>query len=165
VRRRSQAAAAYLLALLGGFAVTAPPSASGADPGRAADVRALIEQLRYIETLAGAADNARYLDLFTDDTVLLPPDRPAIAGKVAALAFYDEAFRGAGDVRVRYHDPVIEIDGALAVRRYAASGTVEHLDPPRIVEIRTKYLDVLKKQPDGSWRIAMHMWSTNEPPQ
>jgi ketosteroid isomerase-like protein len=124
--------------------------------------RAIIAQLDTFAALAGAEDNDTYLEAFADDATLLPPDRPAIEGKSAARAFYADAFREIGTMRVVYDDPIVDIDGALAVRRYTATAHVTYKGAGKVVATRTKYLDVLKKEPSGAWKIVVHMWSSNE---
>ncbi len=131
--------------------------------GREADVRAILAQLDSFSALSGGAeDNDAYLAAFSDDAVILPPDRPALKGKRAVRAFYDEAFRAATSVRVIYHDPAVEIDGALAVRMYTASVYIVLRGSSQEVVTHIKYLDVLNKQMSGDWRITAHMWSSNE---
>jgi ketosteroid isomerase-like protein len=124
--------------------------------------RAIIAQLDSFAALAGAEDNETYLKAFADDATVLPPDCPAIQGKSAARAFYADAFREIETMRVSYHDPIVDIDGALAVRRYTATAHVTYKGARKAVATRTKYLDVLRKEPSGDWKIVVHMWSSNE---
>jgi ketosteroid isomerase-like protein len=124
--------------------------------------RAIIAQLDTFATLAGAEDNETYLAAFADDATVLAPDRPAIEGKSAARAFYADAFREIETMRVIYHDPLVDIDGALAVRRYTATAQVTYKGSHKTVATRTKYLDVLRKELNGDWKIVVHMWSSNE---
>ena len=133
--------------------------------GREADVRAILEQLDSFAALTGGAeDNEVYLAAFSDDAVILPPDRPALKGKPAVRAFYGEAFRAATSVRAIYHDPAVEIDGAIAVRMYTASVYIVLCGTSQEEVMHIKYLDVLKKQTNGNWQITAHMWSSNEQP-
>jgi ketosteroid isomerase-like protein len=133
--------------------------------GREEDVRAIVAQLDSFAALSGGVeDNEAYLAAFSDDAVILPPDRPALRGKRAMRAFYDEAFRAATSVRVIYRDPAVEIDGALAVRMYTASVRIILRGSNREEVMHIKYLDVLKKQVNGDWQISAHMWSSNEHP-
>ena len=108
---------------------------------------------------------ARELDslstLYTEDAVVMPPNHAAITGKneirqwqqgyppIADFALNNEQIEGVGDlayVRGRY---VMQVTGAPA-------------DTGKFVEIR-------RRQPDGSWRIAVDMFNSNlappEPPK
>ena len=107
-------------------------------------------------------DSEAYLTHFTDDIVLLPPDRAAISGKTAALSFYETAFEGIVGLRLDYTEPSIEISGDLAVRRYEGTAYLKFKDSPDEVVVRNKYLDVLKRQDNGLWKISIHTWSDNE---
>jgi ketosteroid isomerase-like protein len=128
---------------------------------READRRAILAQLDVFAALSGGReDNAQYLQAFTEDAVILPPERPALQGRAALGAYYDTALESVTSVHVTYADAAIDLDGALATRRYTATAVVRSSSgEPRT--LRTKYLDVLKKS-DAGWRISTHMWSSNE---
>jgi uncharacterized protein (TIGR02246 family) len=91
--------------------------------------------------------------LYTEDAVVMPPNHPPVTGRnsirqwqagfppVAGFTLNNEKIEGAGDlayVRGRY---VMTVAGAPA-----DSG---------------KYLEIRRRQPDGSWRIAVDMFSSN----
>lgn len=125
-----------------------------------ADRQVLRAQLEVFESMT-TPDWSRYLGYFTDDAILYPPDRPAIFGKPAAQAFYEAAFGGIASVSIDYSEPTIDIAGDLAVRRYEMVGTA-FLDSGDSFEARNKYIDVLRRQPNGDWKITVHAWSPNE---
>jgi ketosteroid isomerase-like protein len=128
-----------------------------------ADRQQILAQLQAFASLTGGReDNARYLQEFTDDMTLLPPDGPALCGRRAVQAYYDTLLQSVASARVTYNDPVIDVDGALAVRRYTATAVIVRKGSDERRVMRTKYLDVLNKGADGTWKIAVHMWSTNE---
>jgi ketosteroid isomerase-like protein len=149
----------------GGLALLVTIGASGCAPHatvRRQDIAALEQQLAEIERFT-TPDAVRYLGYFVDDLTLLPPDRPAIAGKAAALEFYRSAFAGVPSFTLEYSDPVIDLAGDLAVRRYDGVGRLNAADGREAVVRRVKYLDVLRRQPDGTWKITVHSWGPNEP--
>jgi ketosteroid isomerase-like protein len=100
-----------------------------------------------------------YLKYFTDDAVLLPARGPAIDGKANALAFYNRAFEGLRSLQVQYGEPTILIDGSLAVMRYTGVARVELAGQDAPSTSANKYVDVLQKQNDGSWKIVWHAWN------
>ncbi len=123
------------------------------------DLASLRHQLVEIEKLT-VPDMDRYLAFFADDLVLMPPDRPAIHGKVDAKDFYDSAFSGISSFVIDYSEPEIDISGELAVRRYTAVVEIQY--PDNEVVVMNKYIDVLKKTDDGLWKIKIHAWGSNQ---
>lgn len=121
-----------------------------------ADIATLKNQLVAFEQLK-EPDTEMYLALLTEDVTFLPPDSKAIVGKQAVRAFVKAAAAPVSSVRLDYSDPIIDLSGDLAVRR--ADQVVSLNDKP--VD-RKKILDVLKRQPDGSWKIAVRSWGSNE---
>ena len=121
-------------------------------------LRSQLEQIEQITT----PDIELYLSHFSDNAVLLPPNGPEVVGKQAALEFYKSAFHGAESLRIEYSDPIIEVSGRLAVRRYSGTADIRFDSSREEIRVATKYLDVLKKQPDGSWKIIVHAWGANE---
>lgn len=129
----------------------------------AADRQQILAQLeRFAALTRGCEDNLHYLREFAQDATLLPPDQPALQGHRAIEDFYARALASVASVRVTYGDPIVDLDGALAVRRYTAEATIVEKRAAPAQVMRTKYLDVLKKDAQGVWRIAVHMWSSNE---
>jgi ketosteroid isomerase-like protein len=95
-------------------------------------------------------------NLYTDNGVVMPPNQPPVTGRnairqwqaefppVTTFTLSNEKIEGIGDlayVRGRY---VMTVAGAPA-----DSG---------------KYLEIRRRQPDGSWKIAVDMFSSNLAP-
>jgi uncharacterized protein (TIGR02246 family) len=126
-------------------------------------VEAISAQLDTIAALASTLNTQGYLALFTDDAVLMPPAGPALIGKDQALSYYQKLFSPFLPPEVKYTLDAIEVSGALAVRRYRGLNMFTLKSTGRKVLGAIKYVDVLRKQPDGSWKIALHMWASNSP--
>ena len=127
----------------------------------AAELSALRSQLEEIEQLS-PRELDEYVSFFTTDTVLLPPDLPAIHGKDSALEFYESGFAGVESWILDYSEAVIDLSGDLAVRTYSGTAKLVFEDSPEPVTLKSKYLDVLKRQPDGSWKISIHTWGADD---
>jgi len=125
------------------------------------DISELTQQLKEIEQLT-TPDIDTYLSYFASDAVLLPPDLPAIDGKEAAFTFYKSAFETVSTWRLDYSEPAIDIAGDIATRRYTGTAAISFGGNAETIISRTKYLDVLKRQPDGTWKISIHTWGANE---
>ncbi len=139
------------------FASTAcqPPAqeeASGAlSDADIAAIEATLEAFRQ----AGLAGDSEFA-VFTEDAVVMFPNRPAVEGL--------EAIKGMWTwVRaIEWEMSTVEIDGRgdLAFAR----GTDSYLlDYEGAVKEEGKFLYILRKQPDGSWRIATWVASSDLP--
>lgn len=145
-------------------APSAPPAASAASAAKKqADVEA-IRQLqddwnRAVE--AGSVDG--YAAVLDDDIELLPTDAPSINGVDNYRAMLDGVFT-TDTFRIEVVVPsTIEVDGDMAWSRYdyiihrTPKGAAEPISSYR------KFLDVMRRQDDGSWRVYKHIWNYNEP--
>ena len=121
-----------------------------------ADIAAIEATLEAHEQAGLAGDWESFFALFTEDAVLMVSNRPAVEGL--------EAIKGWGPwVRaIEWEMSIVEIDGRgdLAFAR----GTDSYLlDYEGAVKEEGKFLYILRKQPDGSWRIATWLASSDLP--
>lgn len=104
-----------------------------------------------------------YASYATEDATWLPPEAPAIHGR-EAIARYITIYTEMKDFQItweHYHVVVSrEGDMAHSVGTYKGSGK----DPNGTTQIyEGKLVNVWQKQADGSWKIAVAMWNTNQP--
>ncbi len=101
---------------------------------------------------------------FTDDARVLAPDIPMAEGWEASRAVFAklEALPG---YSLKWSPAIADV-GAAADLGYTI-GTY-HMQLPdgdgNTVEIDGKYLSLWKRQPDGSWKIAVDMFNSDGPP-
>ncbi len=155
--KRSVLLAALALALA---STACQPAAQEAGPLSDADVsaiRGVVDALREAD-LAG--DWEAVVALYAEDAVFMMPDQPEF-GRAAWRAGLDEA-------QMTFHEltfEVAEIDGRadLAFLRgtFSATLSVAEAEP---METVGKIVWILKKQPDGSWLIALQIWHFDQPP-
>jgi uncharacterized protein (TIGR02246 family) len=157
----------YIVAALLIFVFVATPKAvssskrqsSELTPDQEQAIRATIETYR---TAWLANDAKSVLKTFTDDAVLLPAHgTPAVSG-IAAIEKFWFASGGPATTVTGLNITVDQIsgNGALAFARgldevawtVTQDGTTHHHSHPGT------YLNVMKKLPDGTWRIQVHMW-------
>ena len=131
-----------------------------------AAVKAVIESYR----TSWLADDAEgVLKTFTDDAVLLPHHGgSAVVGRQALKDFWWPA--GTSPVKLNKLDISVEEVGgdcnfAYARGHDAISWTVEEGGTQKTYVNSGTYLNVLRKMPDGTWRISHHMWDdpSNQP--
>jgi len=107
-------------------------------------------------------DNDGVRALFTDDSVLLPPHSgtPRL-GRVGMDAFWFPA--GAPPTKVTKLEVVIkDIGGDGQIAYVWGTDAVAWITQQNGKEITSShkgtFLNVLKKQPNGEWKISHHMW-------
>jgi ketosteroid isomerase-like protein len=98
----------------------------------------------------------------TDDAVLLPSGMPPIVGSAAIRAFWWPP--GATATKILAMDLTFEEvagEGAVGYVRGQGSVTFSHVHEGNetIVRQRHTYLNILRRQSKGGWRISHRMWS------
>jgi ketosteroid isomerase-like protein len=121
-----------------------------------ASIRALTD--RFVQLmLAGNLDGL--VTLYTENAVLMPPHHPEVQGRAALRAFL-----GSFPRLSRFSATAQEIDGRadLAYVRGSYSMTLHPEGAPGPVEDRGKFLEVRRRQPDGSWLLAVDIFNSDE---
>ena len=113
---------------------------------------------------ATAGDGAALTALYTSDAILLPPNEPVVKGD-AVKKYNDDMTTGfSGPTELTTSAVEGEGDMAIAVGTYRATLTPKKAGAKALPTEEGKYLEVLRRQPDGSWKIAYDMWSPNAAP-
>ncbi len=106
-----------------------------------------------------ASDWAALAALYTEDAVFMAPNAPAVEGRAAIRAWL-EPFPP-----IEYEGTVVEIDGrgdlAFVRGNYSETYTVEGAPEP--IHHAGKYVEIWRRQPDGSWLIAVEIWNSDLP--
>lgn len=134
-------------------------SSDSLEPEDEASIRATIEAYR-AKWLAN--DSKGVLKLFTDEAVLLPAHgSPAIVG-IEAIENYWFAPTGPSTTLTELNITVDQVSGNRKLAFARGSDNVGWTDTDNGVTRRHyhpgTYLNIMKKLPDGSWRIQVHMW-------
>lgn len=140
---------------------TSTPAVQAADPtADVAAIRAL--QARWNAAVeAGNIDG--YVAVLDADIELMPTDAPPIRGADNYRAFLQPVFVN-DTYRIEAVGPgEIVVDGDLAYARYDYIIHRTPKDGSQTFSTLRKYLDVLRRQDDGSWRVYKHIWNFNEP--
>jgi uncharacterized protein (TIGR02246 family) len=138
-----------------------PTKASAAEPLAAEDIAAIRATDSVFAGAVGAGDAAGIAALYLPDAHVLPPQAPAVEGRAAIQQFF-AGLLGAYQVTIAVNSEEIEGRGDLAYARghYTMEGTPKAAGAPPLRE-EGKFLEVLRRQPDGTWRMAVDMWSPN----
>ena len=143
-----------------GVAACSAPEPDGAS-SLAEDLAAVRQVLH--DWIADVEDNdgRNYGDFLTEDFVYLGPDAPAVEGKATVVPWVAGFFeRLTFDFPETVTESVV-IDGDLAVHYYAAVAVTTPRAGGDPSSFDRKYIDVLRRQPDGSWKVSHHIFNLN----
>jgi uncharacterized protein (TIGR02246 family) len=127
-----------------------------------ASVRALDSQWAKAAT---AGDGQAIAALYTSDATLLPPGEPMVKGEATKKYWVDFANGFAGPTELNTMSVEGRGDLAVAVGTYSMTLTPRKVGAKALPTEEGKYLEVLKRQGDGSWKLVHDMWSPNAPPK
>jgi uncharacterized protein (TIGR02246 family) len=109
--------------------------------------------------LAGDLDAA--LALFAEDVMVMGPNSPTFQGRSTWL----EMVNSLGMTVTEHVLEFVEVDGygdiAYARGNWVEAFSIEGVEEP--IKDEGKALGILRKQPDGSWLIAVWCWNTDLP--
>ena len=138
-------------------------------PAPAADTRAADEAtLRNLDAewskAAGAKDVEKTVSYYSDDALIMPANSPVLQGKAAARAMWQGMFSMPG---FGGGWKTTKVDVARSGDLAYVTGTYEMNETDATGKPKTdkgKYLEVWKKQADGSWKCVADMFNTDLPP-
>jgi ketosteroid isomerase-like protein len=139
------------------FPLSAPEPAS-----RDADVEA-IRQADLAWSAAQASDGLDgVMPFYVDDAIFLPPNSPMVIGK-EAIREASAAIDSPG-FSVSWKPMKVEVaqSGELGYAIGNFEGNIVD-SAGNLVPVKGKYVEIWKKQADGSWKIAVDMPSTDSP--
>jgi uncharacterized protein (TIGR02246 family) len=113
---------------------------------------------------ATAGDAKALTAVYASDATLLPPNEPVVKGEAVGKYNADMAAAFSGPFELTTKAVEGRGDLAVATGTYRATLTPKKAGAKPLPTEEGKYLEVLKKQPDGSWKIVYDMWSANAPP-
>jgi ketosteroid isomerase-like protein len=124
------------------------------------DEAALRQALDIEMKAANAADAAGWASLYTQDAIVLRPHAPAVQGRetiqqwLATLPPISNA-KGQGAEILGYSD--------LAYLRGTYTMTFTIPGAPAPIDEQGKFLQIYRKQPDGSWKMAREIYNSDLP--
>jgi uncharacterized protein (TIGR02246 family) len=105
----------------------------------------------------------RWISLWTEDGVQMPPGLPSVVGKRQIRATMKAILdRFAFDMAVTPHE-VREV-GDWAFSRGIFKATMTPREGGKTVYVDGKYMTILQRQADGSWKIHRDIFNSNTPP-
>lgn len=96
---------------------------------------------------------------YAPDAIVLPPNAEAVRGRKEIISFF-ESFPPITDMQF----DIVEVGGAGDIAyvygKYSMTMTPEGEEP---VQGIGKYIEVWKRQPDGSWKVALDIFNSDLP--
>lgn len=128
-----------------------------------ADVEAITRVNVDLINAFNTGDVSAAVALAMDDAVDLPPHRRAVIGKEAIRSFVQSDFT---QFTMNFADEIVEVEvaGDLAVIWSNYTVTLTPKDGTEPIEDNGKWLKVLKREPDGSWKFSRNIWNSDNPP-
>ena len=138
-------------------ALACQPAASPLTEGDKAAIRA--EQDAWVTAIT-SGDMDALAALYTEDVVVLPPNEPAVEGQAALLAWM-EGYPPASAAALS----IVSIDGYadLAVVRGTYTMTLTPEGVPEPIHDQGKFIEIRRRQADGSWLMAMDIFNSDLP--
>jgi uncharacterized protein (TIGR02246 family) len=113
------------------------------------------------QAAADSGDAAAIAAVYASDASLLPPNLPVQRGRDAIRAFWGGLLE-AYTVKFEIASDIIEGRGDLAYNmgHYRFTAVPKAKSAPGIAD-DGKFVEILKQQPDGSWKYAVDIYNSN----
>jgi len=125
--------------------------------------RSAIDQLHKQDIDATlSSDIGKLTALWSDDGVLISPGSPPIVGKAAILSFLTQSFANNPTLKVVKYEPEIgdlQISGEVAHEWGYFNASQQASSASEPIGLRARFLRVMRRQADGSWKFVRVMWS------
>ena len=109
-----------------------------------------------------ASDIGRLMALWSDDCVLIGQGAKPVVGKVAIQSFLTETVAKNPTMKVLRYEPEItdiQIADEIAYEWGYFNATQQASPMSQRFSVRARFLRVMRRQADGSWKFVRVMWS------
>jgi uncharacterized protein (TIGR02246 family) len=128
-----------------------------------ADVAAVNEIWTQYSSSLNAGDIDRWVALWTDDGIQMPPDEPPVIGK-QQIRLRNSAIAEQFTFNIEVNNEEVGVAGDWAFSRGTYSATLAPKTGGKPVYIDWKYMTILQRQLDGTWKIHRDAFNSNVPP-
>ena len=133
-----------------------------ADP-READERAIRAVDEEMLKAAASKDLERILFFFSEDASMFPPNAPIASGKEAIRAVWSQMFANPG-LPVTWQTVKVEVSRSGDLGYLHGTYELSMSDPKGKTQTdRGKWVSVVKKLPDGSWKVVADIFNSDLP--
>ncbi|MCK4941914.1 nuclear transport factor 2 family protein [candidate division WOR-3 bacterium] len=125
----------------------------------------MVQIKKFLET-AGEAVNQGDVEAevsrFTEDGIYMWPGAPAIEGQEALREWFERRFAKV-EAHIDSRTEEIVVCGDWAFERGTSVVNIRQKDSNHFETVRGKYINILRRQPDGSWKIARRIRNRDHP--
>jgi ketosteroid isomerase-like protein len=154
---------ALLFVVFGGLAMVVSGCAS---PGNGQSREADIAELRCFLETAGEAVNKGDVEgevnRFTEDGIYMWPDAPSIEGHAALREWFERRFAQV-EAYLESETKELEVCGDWAFERGTYVARIQPKSGNEVSTVHGKYVNILRRLPDGSWKIARRIRNRDHP--
>ena len=129
-----------------------------------ADIAAIEESMDAYALAMTAGDLDLWMSLYTEDTVKMAPDGPAVFGKEALRASMQPFFEAFTIDEMAIFDVEIQLAGDYAFTRCNFTATMIPKAGGDPLYMDAKDMSIMQRQADGSWKLFWDCWNSNVPP-
>lgn len=98
---------------------------------------------------------------FTNNAVLMPPGKPSMKGRKAVERYYQSIFDAYhAELTSRYKE--VEVAESMAFGRGYAKVKLIPKNGGDTISSASDYINILKKQPDGTWKTTHDIWNSSQ---
>lgn len=148
------------------FNSNVPPAApvTPAEADREAVTEAVTAIWDEYEASLSAGDVDRWVELWSEEGIQLPPGEPPVVGKEAIRARNKAALTDLFDITMSITNEEVQVGGDWAVARGVYTATLTPKAGGDDVLVDGKYMTLLQRQADGSWKIYRDIFNSNVSP-
>jgi len=129
-----------------------------------ADIAAIEELIDLYALAMINGDLDLWMSLYTDDTVKMAPDAPAVFGKEDLRASMQPLFDNFTFEEMAIFDVEIQVAGDYAFSRCNFTATMIPKAGGEPLYMDAKDMSIMQRQADGSWKLYWDCWNSNVPP-
>ena len=126
------------------------------------DLAAIRQFLQSSGDAVNAGDVEAEVNRFTEDGIYMWPDAPSIEGKEELGNWFRKRFAKV-NLRLENITEEIEVCGDWAFERGIYVARIQPKERDEAETVYGKYINILNKQPDGSWKIARRIRNRDHP--
>lgn len=133
------------------------------EKGRDSDMAQIVELWNEFAAAASSGDIERWLALWIDEGIQMPPGTPRRDGKSQIRSEMQPAF-DAFNTKMEVNPEGTKVIGDRAYSHGFYSWTSTPKEGGDTHQGNGKFLTILEKQADGSWKIAIDCFNNDAPP-
>ncbi len=129
---------------------------------RAADEAAILKMDEAWNQAAATEKVDGWMKYYTDDVVVQPPNEPRAVGAAAARKGIEALF-ALPEVKISWKAEKVIVARSGEMGYLYGDYELSFKDKGKTITEKGKMVEIMHKQPDGSWKCGFDMWSPNAP--